>query len=512
MPRSTTRLLISGSTLRGIYFAAQVLVAFFLTPFVIHSLGDRMYGFWTLVAAFIGYYGLMDLGLGTAVSRYVAGALGKGDREESSNIFSAGLQLYVVLGLIVLALATLVAFLSPYFAHNQQDADLFRKVLLILGCSLALNFPGRAYSGLLNAELRLDVLALIDVLTLFLRTILVVCVLLAGYKVLALAWVTFFSGLPRLVAYIVVSRRFCPRIHFRSQPWFGHWVKSLLSYGGFVFIGDLSNQLRFNVDSFVITAFVGLAAVTHFRIAALMVGYFLTMVTSLVSTIQPWFSRKDGAGDYDAIRKMFMFAMKLSVCVTGFVGFGLIAWGKPFIQRWMGVSYLDAYPCLVVLALGCTALLTQFPSVSLMFGTSRHRFVALTNSAEGIANLALSLWLVRYMGIFGVALGTFIPMVVTKLFIQPLYACHISLIPYGRYMREFVRSTFVTVLALVVPSLISFQFVAPDYGRLTAVAFASFVCYIPAIVFFQFNKSEREMLRRAIFPGHRLPEYQGAIS
>ncbi|MGH9601249.1 MAG: hypothetical protein ACRD24_02570 [Terriglobales bacterium] len=32
--------------------------AFFLTPFVIRSLGDHSYGLWLLVAGFIGYYGL----------------------------------------------------------------------------------------------------------------------------------------------------------------------------------------------------------------------------------------------------------------------------------------------------------------------------------------------------------------------------------------------------------------------------------------------------------------------
>src|SRR5215475_10484937 len=107
--RSTARLLASGSALRVANLATQIVVAFFLTPFVIHCLGDRMYGFWALVGTFIGYYGLLDLGLGSAVTCYTARALGKGDREECRRVFSAALQLYVALGLVVLAVSAVLA-------------------------------------------------------------------------------------------------------------------------------------------------------------------------------------------------------------------------------------------------------------------------------------------------------------------------------------------------------------------------------------------------------------------
>src|SRR5215469_2806813 len=107
--RSTAKLLASGSALRAVNLAAQIVVAFFLTPFVIHRLGDRMYGLWALVGTFIGYYGLLDLGLGNAVSRYTARALGKGDLEECGRVFSAALQLYVALGFLVVAVSMVLA-------------------------------------------------------------------------------------------------------------------------------------------------------------------------------------------------------------------------------------------------------------------------------------------------------------------------------------------------------------------------------------------------------------------
>lgn len=512
MSRSTATLVVSGSVLRVIRIAVGVVVAFFLTPFVIHTLGDQMYGFWTLVGTFVGYYTLMDLGLSVAVSRHIAGALGKGDREEYSKVFSTSLQLYLFLGLVVLAITGIIAFLVPFIVQNSPDSALFREVILIMGSSVALSFPAKVFQGLLYAELRLDAVAVIDISILLLRTALIVCVLLSGYRILALAWVTLFCVLPNMAAFVVLTRKQCPWLRFSPQPWLGQWTKRLFSYGAFVLIGNVSNQLRFGVDAFVITAFVSLAAVTHFRIAGLMASYFMTLMIGLMSTIQPWFSRKDGAGDYEAIRKAFFFSTKISICAACFVGFGFIMWGKPFIQRWMGSSYLDAYPCLVVLALGYTLALAQYPSISLMFGMAKHKGLALINTIEGIANLALSLWLVRSMGIFGVALGTFIPMVLVKLVVQPLYFCHVTPIRYSQYMRELGRSGLVVGGALVIPCIISARFVRADYLSLAAVTAVSLACYAFVVGILGFNKQERDTLWHTLFPSRRVPGFATVVS
>ena len=68
-----------GSMLGVANHFATIIIALFLMPFVVYSLGDRIYGFWTLASAFIGYYGLLDLGLSSAIGRFIAGAIGAGD-------------------------------------------------------------------------------------------------------------------------------------------------------------------------------------------------------------------------------------------------------------------------------------------------------------------------------------------------------------------------------------------------------------------------------------------------
>jgi O-antigen/teichoic acid export membrane protein len=170
--------LVSGSALRVANVGAATLISVLILPFIIRMLGDRMYGVWTLVATFIGYYGVLYLGLNTAVTRYLSRSLATQDHEESNRVFNSALRIYLGLAVVVLLVAVTTAFLSPFFAKSRQDARLFFAVILILGVSLALQFPTRVFTGALEAHLRFDQTAGFDLLTLALRSGLIIVILL----------------------------------------------------------------------------------------------------------------------------------------------------------------------------------------------------------------------------------------------------------------------------------------------------------------------------------------------
>ena len=67
-------------------------------------------------------------------------------------------------------------------------------------------------------------------------------------------------------------------------------------------------------------------------------------------------------------------------------------------------------------------------------------------------------------------------MLVAKLTAQPLYACHVSRIPYGEYMRQLTESLLVVDVSRIIPSLISLRFAAPTYYSLAEAALISFIC------------------------------------
>lgn len=496
--RPIARRLALGSGLRVLQLFVTSIVAFFLTPFVIRSLGDHTYGLWLLVAAFVGYYGLFDLGLGSAVTRYLAKAVGAEDDEEANRVFNTAILLFMALGLAVLAATTVLAALVPRFASHQEDAAVFAKLVLILGVNSAFDFPVRVFDGVLFAKLRHDLNVILNLVVLVIRSGLTVLVLLAGHKAVALALVTFLTGLVGAALRVYWGKKSFPAIRFAPRRFDWGTGKSLFSYSLYTLMVNVGDMVRYQLDNLVVGAFVGLAAVTHYSIGSSLAQYFTALMFAAVGMFNPVFSRLHGANDEEGIRKTFLFATRISTCGACFVGLGLIAWGRAFIERWMGTEYLDAYPVLVLLVTARILAAAQLPSVGLLFGVAKHKFFAISNAVEALLNLVLSLVLVRYYGILGVALGTLLPMFVTKLLVQPWWVCRVAGLSLMKYAGLVVETTLKSVLVFLVALLCCQWGLVPEYKLMMPSVILATLMYGVGAWFLVFGPQERERLLTAL--------------
>src|SRR5436309_2806546 len=99
-------------------FAAQLVAAFFVSPVLVHGLGDRRYGIWSLVESVLAYLMLFDLGVAASVVRYVARFDATRDQDALNRVFSASVCIFAVAGGAILAVTLAVAF--PAFLLPQS--------------------------------------------------------------------------------------------------------------------------------------------------------------------------------------------------------------------------------------------------------------------------------------------------------------------------------------------------------------------------------------------------------
>jgi O-antigen/teichoic acid export membrane protein len=77
----------------------------------------------------------------------------------------------------------------------------------------------------------------------------------------------------------------------------------------------------------------------------------------------------------------------------------------------------------------------QWPAGAVLQGMARHRLLAATSLGSGLVNLALSIALVRPLGLTGVALGTLIPNAIEFAIIIPFVMKVIGVRP-GNFLKE----------------------------------------------------------------------------
>jgi len=492
-----SRKLIKGAFLNTLNLIAQILAGFYVMPLMIHAFGDADFGVWILVGSFMGFAAVLDLGLPSAVSRFVSQAIGKGGKEgdqEIKLITATAFYIFIGITFLTLLIIALGIFFAPAFLKNPAQIDLFRQLLFILCLNNLFAFPTSVFEGILAANLRQDLISTRRIVFTMIRVALTIFLVKYNYGLIAVAWATVGCNIAENLAKTVLSYQVDKRVSIAPANFKRAKVKQLFSYSIYTFVGKIADILRFQINSFVITIFIDVASVTPYRVASRLVEYFMQFVSEITGVFSPYFSQEEGKNNHEGIKEKFLFITKIITYIATFAGLMLLLYGKDFIYRWVGPQYSISYTILVILVIPTTFALIQSAVFPLLYGISKHKFVAFTNIGEGILNFILSIILVKKFGIIGVALGTAIPLLITKFFIQPIYITSILKISLKRYAFVIAGPFVITVLTFSIPWLEIQQYLRPDYRNLLFWGTVQTSIFALIVLFFGFTKIEKDFI------------------
>src|SRR5713101_1260623 len=163
---------------------ANVVVGFFLWPFILHRLGEDAPGIWVLIFSITGYYGLFDLGIRSSVIRYVSKAKATNDLESASRLINTSLFSYTCIGALTFLITVVVSLYVDRFHIRPEFQYTARWLLLMVGGAISLGFPLGVSGGVLEGLQRFDLQNLTSVATTLIRALLIVIALRHGYGLL----------------------------------------------------------------------------------------------------------------------------------------------------------------------------------------------------------------------------------------------------------------------------------------------------------------------------------------
>jgi O-antigen/teichoic acid export membrane protein len=422
----------------------SVLVGIFLSPYILHRLGDTAFGLWILIFSATGYYGLFDLGIRSSIVRYVAKYSATDEPEELNRLVNTALFGYCGIGFLALVI-TLVAsaYVNVIFRIPADFATTARWLLLMVGTSVSLGFPLGMFGGILEGLQRFYLLNFTSVASTLVRALFIVIALQHGHGLLTVALITvtlpLLTGLINAgVATRFVRLRLGPRYVSRAS------LRRIATYSGTTFVIIVAQRLRFNSDALVIGTFVSAAAITFFTIGSRLVEYASELVSSLAQIFVPMSTQSQATGDIDGLRKIVIVGNRGCAFIIFPIAVVLTVLGKSVIEVWVGSKYVAvSYPILLVLLFPTTLMLAQSASGRTLWGMAKHRTWGWIVLAEGISNVILSVILVRPYGIMGDAIGTAIPLLCSMILFLPGHICRLLRIRvwtyfYGAYMFPLV--------------------------------------------------------------------------
>lgn len=452
----------------GLALAINVLVGVFLSPFILHRLGDTAFGIWVLIFSIAGYYGLFDLGIRSSIVRYVSRARANNDWEDASCVISTSLFSYSCIGIFALLVtATLSLFMGKFHSISPPFQATARWLLIMVGSAVSLGFPLGVFGGVLEALQRFELQSSINIASTLIRALLIVLALTHGYGLLTIAFITVMlpilsSVLRALITFRLIPVRLGPAYVRRST------FRQIANYSGFSFIAIVSGRLRFKSDEIIIGSFLSAAAITYFNIGGRIVDYAEEVVEAFAQILVPMSSDADAKGETERLRKICIAGNRFCSLITFPICSILVILGKSIIEAWVGRRYVaQSYPVLILMAIPSMLMMAQSASGRVLFGTSRHRTWSIVMLGEGVLNIAISILLVRPYGIVGDALGTAIPLTATMIFFQPGHVCRKLQIPLRTYLVEAYALPITLCIPVILTLLLmKMWFVPHTYAQL----------------------------------------------
>jgi len=427
---STARIHARNLAANWIGFAANLVVMFFLSPFVVHTLGETAYGIWSLLMVVMGYMGICDVGVRASTGRYIILYVGQKDHERVNDTVRTSLGLFAIMGLLFIAAGMGIGFGFPYFFPStpppyQESA---RFLLPALALTVWFGIASAVFSSILVAHDRFDLNRSVDLGVLAIRTVGAVIVLKAGTGLVGLVSVYLGSGLVSLAANYLLARWVYPRLRAWPYSLIRQRLKELFSYGIWAALANNAHRIIGQTDLIVVGTLIGVSRVTVYSVGAMLVYYSDSILSKIHITLFPSVQRAAARGDADEIRWYYLRQLRLALAVGIPMYFGYIFFGRIFIRLWMG--HPDEFPessvvgAATVMAILSTAKLLYLPAYGgeqLLAATGRIRFSSVTLIIEAMINLGLSIVFVLVLdqGILGVAAGTLVARVLVRGWIIP---------------------------------------------------------------------------------------------
>ena len=444
---SRARILMTGVFMNWMAFAVSIIVSYFLSPFVVHRLGNIAYGVWVLANSSIAYMALLDLGMRGAVTHFVAKHRARGEHLESSRAVSVALAFRTLIGLaVIVASLILAAFANRIFRIPSNMWTAAQWAIVISGFNLSFSLIVGVFGGVLTALQRFGLASELAIAQTLVSTAGTVWVLDKGFGIVSLAIMQLAVAFILGIATIIVCRRVYPELRLGFRFMDRGILPELWRYSFYLSVIAVTGQVIYYTDNLIVGAFLSAEAVTFYAIGGRFIAYLGELGASLSQTFMPMASNLAAQDRQDQLRRLLIQGTRAAFFVSLPVGWVLFFRGPTFIGLWMGQQYAQpSGHVLRILLLSTLALAGNRVGGNIVYGLGKHKPFALWQSCEAVANLTLSVYLVRKIGIDGVAWGTVLPSLVSQLVLWPRYLSKLFDLTVWSYFREcWIRPALAT--------------------------------------------------------------------
>ncbi len=475
-----------------------LVLSFVFWPYIVGHLGESSYGIYALVGSIIGYFALLELGLGNAIVKYIAEYVGQQSKALVQEVVGIGLTLFIAMGA--------AGMLLIFFLAHPLAADLLKippeltKQAYLCFCAASLGFFFTMLMSLLTAITnglnRYDISSITLAVMGITSTIGAVALLYAGFGLLALVCLNVIIPACVVVFYFVVLKRLLPDIRFRCS-FSPVLFKQVMHFGLYSMLSRLSNVIVRQLTPLIIGTLLGVAAVTYYVIPYTILNRLASLLGRIGMVIFPAISELQGQNRTEDIHRLYLVSYRIMLSIAIAFVVPMLIFSPRFLALWMGADFAgQSGAVLFILTIGIFFdLCTNVPTF-VANGLGRPKVSGVTAASMAVLMLALVVPGAKLWGIKGIAIAYGISHAVAAPIFVYYVNCNVIGISLKQLWFETYMKPLVAGIVLAAPLLAIPQQHIQNIFLLLLVMGLGMVLYFPiALLFGVYQQYERQILK-----------------
>lgn len=475
-------------------------ISFFTTRLTLSALGVSEYGVNNVVGGLVSMFSLLSNSLSTATGRFLTFGLGEGDMDKLKKTFSMSVNIHIVLAIIVVVA---IETIGVWFLNHKMTipADRLTAANWVLQCSVvafAVSLFSVPYNSAIIAHEKMSAFAYMTIFDALSRLAIVFGIYYyGGDRLILFAILSLLQSLIRQMIYQIYCRRKFEECSY-CWGWDEELGKSMFSFAGWNFIGCTAGLMKDQGVNIVINLFSGPSVNAARGIAMQINGIIGQFIGSFTMALNPQIIKDFAAGELEKMHKLIFWGTRLSYYLFMFLSIPVFFEIEKILQIWLGqVPDHTVLFARLVLVLSLAEIISNTLIVAQM-ATGEIRNYQIVVGGILLLNLPVSYLLLR--------LGM-IPEITVAVAIVISQCALVARLWFLRSMiklsvRQFLQKVYFNVLGVtaiaVLPPLICYYTLSPDYTRLFVLGTASCLSSGIAIYYIGCNKEERKLILKYI--------------
>lgn len=467
-----------------------------LPSIMIKSYGSEANGLVASITQFLSYITLLEGGAGGVVRAAFYKPLAQNDMEKVSGIVKASDRFYSQLALWFVIYVAGICFVYPLISNTDFGGLYIVTMILVLSISKICEYLiGYTYQTLIIADQKNRVVNKIGSITLILNIIITVILIKLGASIHFVKLVSCLVFVLRPVTYMLYVKK------NYALPKDAKADNEAISQKKNGLVHQIAYFLHMNTDVFLITIFMTATDVSVYAIYYAVVSGIETIASCFMNastaSIGNMLAKEDEEHISDFFDKFEFIQMGMIGILFTITAILIIPFMQVYSKGFTDANYicpLFAYILIIAEATYCIR------RIYAMVSTCANQFKRTQAGAvaESVINLVMSLILINFFGLPGVALGTFFAMLARAVFEIGFMSKNVIRRPIYKSVKCLITNIFVSFVSVGVCTFVC-RFSADSWyawimqavivGSVTvSVAFLTYLCFYRDIMFNVLNR------------------------